>query len=97
MNRLIRFLKGYVRIRLMSRDPERFLNLCARNRILLWQLVNRNGSYEMYLSTADFFRLHALCRKSGSRVKVLRKYGLPFFFYRNRKRKAFFAGIFLCI
>ena len=97
MNRLIRFLKGYVRIRLISRDPERFLNLCARNRILLWQLVNRNGSYEMYLSTADFFRLHALCRKSGSRVKVLRKYGLPFFFYRNRKRKAFFAGIFLCI
>ena len=97
MNRLIRFLKGYVRIRLMSRDPERFLNLCARNRILLWQLVNRNGSYEMYLSTADFFRLHTLCRKSGSRVKVLRKYGLPFFFYRNRKRKAFFAGIFLCI
>ena len=97
MNRLIRYLKGYVHIRLISREPERFLNLCAHNRILLWRLVSRDGFYEMYLSAADFFRLHSLCRKSGSRIKVIGKYGLPFFLYRNRKRKAFFLGILLCM
>ena len=97
MNWLIRYLKGYVHIRLISREPERFLNLCAHNRILLWRLVSRDGFYEMYLSAADFFRLHSLCRKSGSRIKVIGKYGLPFFLYRNRKRKAFFLGILLCM
>ena len=89
MNRLIRYLKGYVHIRLVSRDPERFLNLCAHNQILLWGLISRNGFYEMYLSTADFFRLHTLCRKSSSKIRILGKYGLPFFLHRNRKRKAF--------
>lgn len=95
MNRLIRYLKGYVHIRLVSRDPERFLNLCAHNQILLWGLISRNGFYEMYLSTADFFRLHTLCCKSSSKIRILGKYGLPFFLHRNRKRKAFFAGILL--
>lgn len=95
MNRLIRFLKGYVQIRLISREPERFLNLCARSGILLWQVISRDGYYEMYLSTKDFFRLYPLCRKSGSKIKILGKYGLTFYIYRNRKRKIFFAGEFL--
>lgn len=97
MNRLIRYLKGYVHVRLVSSDPERFLNLCAHNHILLWRLFSRDGAYEMYLSATDFFRLHSLCRKSGSKIRVLGKYGLPFFLFRNRKRKAFFAGSFLCL
>lgn len=95
MNRLIRFLKGYIHIRLISNDPERFLNLCAYNGIFLWQLVSRNGFYEMYLSASDFFRLHGICRKSGARVKILKKHGLFFFFYQNRKRKVFFSGSIL--
>lgn len=92
MNRLIRLLKGYVQIRLISREPERFLNLCARSGILLWQVASRDGFYEMYLSVADFFRLRLICRKSGSTIKILGKYGFSFYLYRNRKRKVFFAG-----
>lgn len=92
MNRLIRFLKGYVQIRLISREPERFLNLCARGGILMWQVTSRDGCYEMYLSTKDFFRLYPFCHKSGSKIKIIGKYGFTFYIYRNRKRKIFFAG-----
>lgn len=86
---------GYVRIKVYTQNPERFLNLCAYHKIVVWNLVNKNDIYEMNLSIKDFFRLKNICKKTSTRVLITGKYGLPFFFYRNKKRKAFFIGIFL--
>ena len=47
----------------------------------------------MNVSVTGFYQMRSICRKTGSRVKIIKKYGLPFFFYRNKKRKAFFIGI----
>lgn len=91
------YMRGYLRIRLISKDPERFLNLCANHRIFLWDLLNTNPYYEMNLLIRDFYRLQPICRKTHTRIKILEKRGLPFFFHRNKKRKAFGAGILLCI
>ena len=49
----------------------------------------------MNLSINDFFRLKNICKKTGTKIRITGKYGLPFFFYRNKKRKAFFIGILL--
>lgn len=49
-----------------------------------------------YLSVRDFFKLRPLRSKTKVHIRVLKKYGLPFFFYRNKKRKAFFLGSLLC-
>ena len=87
------YCKGYVRIRLQSGGPERFLNMCAHHNIPIWDLQNRGGFYEMNVSISGFYQMKPICRKTGSRVKIIKKYGLPFFFYRNKKRKAFFIGI----
>ena len=87
------YCKGYVRIRLQSGGPERFLNMCAHHNIPVWDLQNREGFYEMNVSISGFYQMKPICRKTGSRVKIIKKYGLPFFFYRNKKRKAFFIGI----
>lgn len=97
MEQFLRKMRGYVRIRLESRMPERFLKMCAHHDIALRHIIHRDGCYEMELGVQDFFRLKPLCRKSGSRIHILQKKGLPFFFYKNKKRKAFFVGIFCCI
>lgn len=89
------YRKGYVRIRLCTDSPERFLNLCAHHKITIWNLVNKDAVYEMNMTVKNFYQLKGICRKTGVRIKVIGKYGLPFFFYRNKKRKAFFVGIFL--
>ena len=94
MEQVVRLMGGFVRIRLISHTPERFLKLCANHGISFRHLVYRDGSYEMEISVRDFRRLPPVCRKSSSRVHILEKTGLPFFFYRNKKRKAFFIGIF---
>lgn len=95
MNQLIRYWKGYVRLRLCGNMPERFLNLCAANQIFLWNLLHDENSYLLTMSVRDFMRLQPLCRKTGCRLHLVEKHGMPFFFYNNRKRKGFFIGIFL--
>ena len=90
-----RSLKGYVKIQVRGEEPERFLNLCGKNGLVLWTLRNGTDFYEMNLPAADVFRLKPFLRKSGCRVTILEKHGAPFFFHRTRKRKAFFLGFLL--
>ena len=40
----------------------------------------------------DFYRIRPFARKAGVRVRIQEKLGLPFFLYRNRKRKLFAVG-----
>lgn len=74
------YSKGYVRIRVCAPSPERFLNLCSYHKIQVWNLVYREQAYEMNVTIAGFYRLKGICRKTHSRIKILGKYGLPFFF-----------------
>ena len=91
------FWKGSVRIRVTGREPERFFNLCGHHNITLWDVTEHKGCFEMSLLPEDFFRLLPIRRKSGVRIRIQKKQGLPFFYRRSLKRKAFFIGIFLCL
>lgn len=93
--KIIKFLKGYVKIRVWGYSPERFLNLCSNHDILIWDLRNCGEAYEMYMSVGAFRKLKPIVRKTKTRVHIAGRYGLPFFLYRYRKRKMFFAGIVL--
>ncbi len=90
-----KFLKGYVVIRLDGNSPERFLNLCCFHNIAIWNLEYKNDTYQCCTYINDFKRLHGIIRKTGQRVKIIDKVGLPFFIYRNRRRKAALMGIVL--
>ena len=95
--RLFKYLKGYVKIRVEGYSPERFLNLCNANGILLWQVEKKAQYYVMCISVKDYKRLRPFVRKTGTKIILLEKHGLPFFLYRFRKRKMFFAGMILCV
>ena len=97
MNRWMRFLRGYVTLLLIGKEPERFLNLCSANGIVIWELLHRDEGYQMKMSVGDYFRLQPLCRKTRSRIRILQKRGMPFFFQKSRKRKAFFLGVLLFV
>ena len=84
---------GYVRVRLTGRSPERFFNLCRSSGIQLWNLSCGNEGYGFCMLLPDFYRIRPFVRKAGVKVRVQEKLGLPFFLYRNRKRKLFAAGL----
>lgn len=97
MRKFLPLLKGIVKIRICNGQSERFFNLCMARGMALWDLTeDSDGSFSCLLSVEDFFRLGPVRRKTKVHIHILEKHGLPFFFVKNRKRKAFFAGILCC-
>lgn len=95
--RLFKYLKGYVKIRVEGYSPERLLNICNANKILLWGVEKEERHYVMYIAAKDFKRIRPFVKKTGTKIILLEKHGLPFFLFRFRKRKMFFLGMLLSV
>ena len=92
----IRYLRGYVKIRVEGYSPERFLNLCCFHHIFIWGLVPAGNAYEMYMSLSGFRKIRPFTRKTHTKAVILKRCGFPFFLKRYEKRKLFFISLLLC-
>ena len=97
MIELLKYMRGYLRIRVSGFSPERFMNLCSNKGILLWDIVREGDVYFMCINLRGFWELRPIVKKTGTRVAVLERYGLPFFLPKMLKRKVFVAGLILTI
>lgn len=97
MVKFLKYIRGYLRIRVWGFSPERFMNLCSNKGILLWDIVREGESYYMYISLKGFWELKPIAKKTGTRVAVLDRYGLPFSLPGLMKRKVFVLGLFLAV
>jgi len=96
--RLWNYLRGYVIIIVEGYFLEKFINICARRKIPMWDVRMQSKRLVTMRMTIKGFRLvRPAARKSGCRVRLLKKTGMPFVFNRYRRRKAFFAGAVLFI
>ena len=87
------YIKGYLAITIEGTFPERFINLCAKNNIELWNIrrLSKN-SLTACIRTSGFKKIRKYCKKTKCKVHITKKCGLRFLIYRYRKRKALFAG-----
>lgn len=97
MIKLLKYLKGYLRIRVWGFSTERFINLCSNKNILLWDIVQDGESYYMCVSLKGFWQLKEITRKTGTRVVICERHGLPFFVPTLRTRIVFVVGLFLAV
>lgn len=74
MERLIRWLRGYVRVSFSGKQTMRFLNLCRNHGIIWWNVIPGQGN----ILVSDFFRLRPLLRKTRTRIHVERRIGARF-------------------
>lgn len=81
-----RLWRGFLRIEIRGDIAEKLLNICAKNGIPLWNIKRRGEVIRCYIAVGDFKRLPRLVIKSGLRVHILDRYGLPFFTERYKKR-----------
>ena len=93
MIQVIRYLKGYLAITVSGFSPERFMNLCSHHNIFLWDIENHKDYYTMKISLKGFYRLKGITRKTGTRVAITRRYGLPFLSVTMWKRRIFMLGL----
>ena len=91
---IVNFIKGYVSIRIDGFFCERFINLCVKKGILLWD-IKRSGESRIYakISISDFKRVNEAAKKTRSKVTIAKKSGLPFLMFRYRKRRLALIGI----
>ncbi len=92
---ILRYLRGYLRIKVWGFSPERFMNLCSNRDILLWDIVREGDAYYMCISLGSFYKLRSIVKKTGTRAAILQRYGLPFFIPTLKRRKVFLLGAFL--
>lgn len=97
MIEFLKYMRGYLRIRVWGFSPERFMNLCSNKGILLWNIVREGDVYYMNINLKGFRSLRPIVRKTGTRVVILERYGLPFFLPKLLQRKIFVAGLFLAV
>lgn len=94
------YLKGYVIIRIKGLTLERLLNLALSKGVYLWN-VNRinDTTIEATVSLVGIDALEEIINKSGCRIEIRKRAGLPFLLDRLKYRKMFVAGlaVFLCL
>lgn len=100
--RLIRFFKGYVRFFATGVFLERFLNMAVRKNINIWEVSKSENTLSACTDVRSYKSLRPYAKKTGVRLRVRERHGLPFQLRRYRKRVGLLAGVlifllFLCV
>ena len=90
---LYRFFCGILEVEFFGIYPEKIINLCAKNRIAVWNVHYGNEKIRLFITVKDFKRLPKILKRSGLRLHILNKTGFPFFINRYKRRFGIFAGI----
>lgn len=93
MVNIVKYMQGYVKIKVSGYSPERFMNLCSNHNILLWEIENHKEYYTMNISIRGYFSMKPMLKKTKTRAVILERYGLPFFMQKIKKRKIFVIGL----
>ncbi len=98
MRKLFYFLGGYVKVVVYGRQVGRFLNLCARGDIKIWQVrPEEEDTYSFYMRYKDVWEIKPFLRKTRCRIRIHEKKGLPFRLFKYRKRILFPIAFFLVV
>lgn len=96
LQRFLSFIFGYVSFTARSGFGERFINLCRLNNIPLQNLKSRNSVLYAQTDIESYKKIRPVAKKSGMKVKISKKHGLPFLLNRRKSRFGLIAGAVLC-
>jgi similar to stage IV sporulation protein len=88
---LTRWLIGYVRFGVRGGSPERFYTACAKKGIYLWN-IRAGQNMGACVAARKYRALRPLARRSGCRLKIREKHGLPFLLYKTHGHMGLWAG-----
>ena len=92
MVRLFRRLRGFVRFSLRGGCPERVVTLAARDGVPVRDVHAVEGGVSAYVGASDYRRLRRHAKNNGCRMRIEKKFGLPFLLCKGRRRNGLIAG-----
>ena len=92
-------IRGNVEITVSGIGTERFINICKNKGINLYNVRYHKEKClaDIVMSAADFKKIRPAKRASRTKIKIIRKTGLPFWIFKHRKRYFFAAGVVIFI
>ncbi len=89
-------VQGVVTVSIRGNKLEEMVNEATRGGIGLSAIRRAgDGLLECEVTVGDYFRLRPHLKRTGCRIHVLKRRGLPFWLRRLERRKFFAAGLFL--
>ena len=92
-----KFIYGCVTIHVMSGSRERFINMCHHRKICLEHVISSDEYLEAVISARNFRTACEIAKKTGNKIRIKKKKGIPFIAFRYRKHYSFVAGVVLCM
>ena len=92
MEKLMRWLRGTAQVR-VSGDTARFISVLVRSGLSPLEMIPREDGLELLLRARQFRKLHPVKLRTGTKVRLLEKRGLPFLARRALKRPGLATGI----
>ena len=68
--KFFKFLYGYVIIKVYGKGAERFINICLRRNIDVWNIKPFDDGIEMCIYIKDFFHIRQVRKKSNVKIKI---------------------------
>ena len=96
---LVKYIFGYINIKIEGYFVEKFINKCMSENILFWN-VKRERSTIIYMNVGikDFKRLCRIAKECKCKIKINEKKGIPFLLNKYRKRKIFaILMVIMCV
>ena len=91
---IIMKITGMVKVKVEGFFIERFLNLCKNEKIIFKSLERKDNAFINFeIMKSDFRKLKSIAKKTGCKVKIEKKTGIPFIINRYKKRKVFAVAV----
>lgn len=91
-----RLISGFVVFEAGGGFSERFINLCAKNKISVFNLSFGEDKITACIKPKSFKKLKAVAKISGVSIRIKAKKGLPFYIKAHRNRVGLLIGAAFC-
>lgn len=93
MIKVFRYLAGYVVFTAKGGFSERFINLCAVGRVRVWDINCFDGYIKGKIAVRDFRKFRRIVRKTGVKLSISEKVGLPFYLRQHSNRVGLIVSV----
>lgn len=98
MKWLLNFFRGTVHLIITGAEPEVFLNSCARKSLPFWGVEWREPFVlSLIVTRSTLSEVQKVAARCQCTLEEERRFGLPFFLLRFRRRYALLLGVAICL
>lgn len=97
LKRLIRYTRGYLRFRVTGPFPERFINLCTRGGVGLWDTHREEGCITGSTALSHRRQIEYYASKAGAELTILQSAGVQPAAQRYHRRRGLWIGAALLL